>query len=143
MSVHTLIQIRRRTAGGLSGPPCTLLFLDTGASNLGPQRGDDTMAAHAYSGPVAVQEGAPPPATGASRPAVQGAIDATHAHSHDDDAPAPEKDEDDEGALWDTASIYEEILDEVEAFEYSGNGASDHVCTAARFEPCVDPVAQV
>jgi NAD+-dependent protein deacetylase SIR2 len=106
------------------------------------QRGDDTMAAHAYSGPVAVQEGAPPPAVGASRPAAEGATDAAHGHAPDSDAPAPEKDEDDEGAMWDTASIYEEILDEVEAFEYSGNGTSGRL-RATHCSLCANTAAQV
>lgn len=42
-----------------------------------------------------------------------------------DDAPAGPKGEDDdddvEGAVWETASLFEEILDDVAAFEYSGS----------------------
>jgi NAD-dependent histone deacetylase SIR2 len=82
--------------------------------------GDDIMAAPPYSGPVAVPD-AVPLAMGASRPPAEGAP-----------APKKEKSEDegegegegagDEGAAWDTVSLYEEILDEVEAFEYSANG---------------------
>lgn len=81
------------------------------------------MAAHAYSGPVAVQEAAPPAAMGATRAPQERATEA--ASVKDEDAPPTDKDEDDEGGAWDAASLYEEILDEVEAFEYSGNGASD------------------
>jgi NAD-dependent histone deacetylase SIR2 len=80
------------------------------------------MAAHAYSGPAAVLEGLPP-AVGASRTVGDGANEVPSAD--DADAPAPDDDDDDdddEGGVWDTASLYEEILDEVEAFEYSGNG---------------------
>jgi len=65
------------------------------------------------SGPVSVavaaQEPAPPPAMAAPEPARQ-------------DATAPEKEEDDDGGAWETASLYEEILDEVDAFDYSDNG---------------------
>jgi NAD-dependent histone deacetylase SIR2 len=93
--------------------------------------GDDTMAAHAYSGPVAVQEAPPPPAVSASRSAGEGAIAVPAAD--DADAPAPDNDDDDDdddGGVWDTASLYEEILDEVEAFEYSGNGEPARPCAA-------------
>lgn len=81
------------------------------------------MAAHAYSGPVAVQEAAPPPAMGATRAPQERAAETTS--GKDEDAPPTDKDEDDEGGAWDTASLYEEILDEVEAFEYSGNSRLD------------------
>jgi NAD-dependent histone deacetylase SIR2 len=83
--------------------------------------GDDTMAAHASSGPVAVHEGAPR-AVGEKAPEVAPV---------DDDAPAPDNDDDEDddgGGVWDSASLYEEILDEVEAFEYAGNGID--TCTA-------------
>lgn len=86
-------------------------------------RGDDNMAAHAYSGPVAVQEAVPPPAMGASRSAGEGATEAAKLEVQDENTPAADKDEDNDDGVWDTASLYEEILDEVEAFEYSGNGA--------------------
>jgi NAD-dependent histone deacetylase SIR2 len=89
------------------------------------------MAAHAYSGPVAVQEAPPPPAVSASRSAGEGAIAVPAAD--DADAPAPDDeddDDDDDGGVWDTASLYEEILDEVEAFEYSGNGEPARPCAA-------------
>jgi hypothetical protein len=80
------------------------------------------MAAHAaYSGPVAVLEG-PPPAVGATRSAAEGANEVPSADDADAPAPDDDDDDDDEGGVWDTASLYEEILDEVEAFEYSGNG---------------------
>jgi NAD-dependent histone deacetylase SIR2 len=87
-------------------------------------RGDDNMAAHAYSGPVAVQEAAAPPAMGAGRSVGEGATDTAKLEVKDADAPAADKDEDDEDGVWDTASLYEEILDEVEAFEYSGDGGT-------------------
>jgi NAD-dependent histone deacetylase SIR2 len=89
--------------------------------------GDDIMAAPPYPGPVAVQE-AVPLAMGASRPPAEGAPKVAKVTATGERAPAPEKDEDedegegDEGAAWDTVSLYEEILDEVEAFEYSANG---------------------
>jgi NAD-dependent histone deacetylase SIR2 len=67
---------------------------------------------------VAQQEAVPlsaqPAAGGASKP-------------KDEDAPAPEQDEED-GGVWDSASLYEEILDEVEAFEYSTDGESGLRC---------------
>jgi NAD-dependent histone deacetylase SIR2 len=85
------------------------------------------MAAPPYSGSVAASD-AVPLAVGASRPPAEGAP----AVAKGQEAHAPkketEKDEDegegegDEGAAWDTVSLYEEILDEVEAFEYSANG---------------------
>ncbi|KAF1944537.1 SIR2-domain-containing protein [Clathrospora elynae] len=46
----------------------------------------------------------------------------------DEDVPATDQDDEDGGA-WDSASLYEEILDEVEAFEYSSDGID--MCTAA------------
>jgi len=46
----------------------------------------------------------------------------------DEHAPAAGDDDDDDGGMWDSASLYEEILDEVEAFEYSSDGVD--VCTA-------------
>jgi NAD-dependent histone deacetylase SIR2 len=52
---------------------------------------------------------------------------ATTIRATDEFVPAPGKDDDDdddEGGAWDTASLYEELLDEVEAFEYSANGES-------------------
>ncbi|KAF1841188.1 SIR2-domain-containing protein [Cucurbitaria berberidis CBS 394.84] len=76
------------------------------------------MAAHPNTGPVVVHEAVAPPAAAESR-----AVD-------DEDAPAPDQDEDeqDNGDMWDSASLYEEILDEVEAFEYSNDGME--TCTA-------------
>lgn len=77
------------------------------------------MAAHASEGPVAAYESAPPPATLVkAEPAAGGATKAK-----EEDAPAPDQDEED-GGVWDSASLYEEILDEVEAFEYSSDGES-------------------
>jgi NAD-dependent histone deacetylase SIR2 len=96
-------------------------------------RGDDNMAAHAYSGPVAVQEAAPAPAMGASRSVGDGATEAANMEVKDEDAPGADKDEDDEDGVWDTASLYEEILDEVEAFEYSGNGGTSGQLCATRY----------
>jgi NAD-dependent histone deacetylase SIR2 len=68
----------------------------------------------ASEGPVA-QEAYP---RGKAEPVSESAI-----KPKDEDAPAPEQDED-EGGVWDSASLYEEILDEVEAFEYSSDGES-------------------
>ncbi len=48
--------------------------------------------------------------------------------------PAPADDDDEDGtAAWDTVSLYEEILDEVEAFEYSSDGEwhLSRACSAA------------
>jgi len=79
------------------------------------------MAAHPSEGPVVAQQPAPPPTAGIK--AEPGAGGATK--SRDEDAPAPAPDQDDEdGGAWDQASLYEEILDEVEAFEYSDDGES-------------------
>ncbi|CAO2650791.1 Nn.00g020830.m01.CDS01 [Neocucurbitaria sp. VM-36] len=76
------------------------------------------MAAHPDEGPVVVQEAAPLPALGVkAEPAVDSRAD-------DKD----EQNEDDEGDVWESASLYEEILDEVEAFEYSNDGLE--TCTA-------------
>jgi NAD-dependent histone deacetylase SIR2 len=76
------------------------------------------MAAHASEAPIVAGEAVPPPALGvkAEAAAADGATKAK-----DDDAPAPDQDDDD-GGVWDSASLYEEILDEVEAFEYSSDG---------------------
>lgn len=83
------------------------------------------MAAHAHSGPVAVQDAVPRPVVGAGYAAAERATEAAKREVVDEDAPAADKDDDDDdGGIWDTASLYEEILDEVEAFEYSGNGLS-------------------
>jgi NAD-dependent histone deacetylase SIR2 len=81
------------------------------------------MAAHPSEGPALAQHPAPPPA-GAIK-ADPGAGGANKPRN--EDAPAPEQDDDDGGA-WDQASLYEEILDEVEAFEYSDDGESGLVC---------------
>lgn len=86
------------------------------------------MAAHAYSGPVAVHDAAPLPVMGAERTAAEGVSATANLEAKDEDANAADKDnddddDDDDGAVWDTASLYEEILDEVSAFEYSANGA--------------------
>jgi NAD-dependent histone deacetylase SIR2 len=83
------------------------------------------MAAHPSEGPAVAQHSAPPPAAGIK--AEPGAGGATK--SKDEDAPAPEHDDEDGGA-WDQASLYEEILDEVEAFEYSDDGESGLVCAS-------------
>lgn len=77
------------------------------------------MAAHASEGPVAAQDSVPPPApAGKAEPTAGGAT-----KPKEEDAPAPEHDDED-GGVWDSASLYEEILDEVEAFEYSSDGES-------------------
>jgi NAD-dependent histone deacetylase SIR2 len=66
---------------------------------------------------MAMQEAVPPPGLSLkAQPATAGAI-----KPREEDAPAPEQEEEDGGA-WDSASLYEEILDEVEAFEYSDDG---------------------
>lgn len=71
-----------------------------------------------------VQDAAPPPAMGTKvEPVADGALEA-----RPEDEGAPEKDDEDDGGAWDTASLYEEILDEVEAFEYSTNGSSRLQC---------------
>lgn len=44
--------------------------------------------------------------------------DAAH-HKPDRGNPNDDDDDDDEGAVWETASLFEEILDDVAAFEYS------------------------
>lgn len=85
------------------------------------------MAAHAHEAPVAMHAPVPPPAL-AVKPeaAAESSVDA----GGDDDAPAPEHDEQENGDVWDSASLYEEILDEVEAFEYSTDGECGlHCCT--------------
>ena len=51
-----------------------------------------------------------------------------------DDAPATTKDDDDEeveGAVWETASLFEEILDDVAAFEYSSHSRCNCLTTMA------------
>lgn len=70
-----------------------------------------------------MQDAAPPSAVAArGEHAPDGAPEATDA-GDEHDAPAQEdSDDEDEGGVWETASLYEEILDEVEAFEYSDNG---------------------
>ena len=81
------------------------------------------MAAHASEAPVAAHESAAPPAVGVKAESTAGG--ATKAK--DDHAPATGDDDDDgdgDGGMWDSASLYEEILDEVEAFEYSSDGES-------------------
>ncbi|ORY07786.1 DHS-like NAD/FAD-binding domain-containing protein [Clohesyomyces aquaticus] len=75
-----------------------------------------------YSGPVMVQDMAPAPVGDlAAEPMGESAYDATKANN----ASAPRADADDE--QWESVSLYEEILDEVEAFEYSTEGGD--VCT--------------
>lgn len=73
------------------------------------------MAAPPYPGPVVVN--AEPAAEGALEPAKAKGDDAS---AHDDDH--------DDGAMWETASLFEEILDEAEAFEYSANGGLGPAC---------------
>ena len=54
--------------------------------------------------------------------AVGGARSAREADGVGDDAPTRDDDDDEvEGAVWETASLFEEILDDVAAFEYSGS----------------------
>jgi NAD-dependent histone deacetylase SIR2 len=78
--------------------------------------GDFTMAA---------QEAVPSPALSVKAQPAAGC--ATKLKTKDEDTPAPEHDED-EGGVWDSASLYEEILDEVEAFEYSTDGECGLQC---------------
>lgn len=89
------------------------------------------MMAAPYEGPVAAQEAAPPPAA-MGAPADGASEGARPTNGHDAAAPEPDKDEDDDGGAWDAASLYEEILDEVEAFEYSANGESGVMCAPLR-----------
>lgn len=51
-----------------------------------------------------------------------------------DDAPAIKDDDDDEaeGAVWETASLLEEILDDVAAFEYSSHSRRISLTTMSR-----------
>ncbi|KAF2255607.1 SIR2-domain-containing protein [Trematosphaeria pertusa] len=81
------------------------------------------MAAYAHNGPVMVQEAVPAPVVDlTAEPAVQSAYDGkpkTNGASVEHDA--------DDGDAWETASLLEEILDEVDAFEYSDG---EHICTA-------------
>ena len=66
------------------------------------------MAAHAAEGPVAVQDSVPPPAAAGKAELTAGGA----AKPKQDDAPAPAPDhDDDDGGVWDSASLYEEILD--------------------------------
>ena len=86
------------------------------------------MAAYAAEGPVAVQDSVPPPAAAGKAELTAGG--APKPKEEDAPAPAPEHDDED-GGVWDSASLYEEILDEVEAFEYSNDGKSDPACSLA------------
>jgi NAD-dependent histone deacetylase SIR2 len=68
---------------------------------------------------MAMQEAVPAPGLSAkAQPATGGAM-----KPKDEDAPAPSQEGD--GGVWDSASLYEEILDEVEAFDYSSDGELD------------------
>jgi NAD-dependent histone deacetylase SIR2 len=79
------------------------------------------MAAHAYEGPVAVHEAVAPPTLSVKVAPAAGVAPVAEAKRTEEDTPAPEQDEE-EGGVWDSASLYEEILDDVEAFEYSADG---------------------
>ncbi|KAF1831513.1 SIR2-domain-containing protein [Decorospora gaudefroyi] len=90
------------------------------------------MAAHAAEGPAVAQEAVPRPALGVKAEPAGGATQPS-----DQDAPTAGQDDEDgdsngdgdgDGGLWDSASLYEEILDEVEAFEYASDGID--MCTA-------------
>lgn len=78
------------------------------------------MAAHPTEGPAVVQEAArapaPKPALGVKAEVKTAAK--PEARGDDQD----EHDDDEQGDVWESASLYEEILDEVEAFEYSNDG---------------------
>ncbi|KAJ4367269.1 NAD-dependent histone deacetylase sir2 [Neocucurbitaria cava] len=84
------------------------------------------MAAHPDEGPAVVQEAArapaPKPALGVKAEVKTAAK--PEARGDDQD----EHDDDEQGDVWESASLYEEILDEVEAFEYSNDGLE--TCTA-------------
>lgn len=86
------------------------------------------MAAHAYQGPVAVHEAVAPPALSAkvapvAVPAPASAqVPAQASRRKEEDISNADQD-DEEGGVWDSASLYEEILDDVEAFEYSSDSA--------------------
>lgn len=67
-----------------------------------------------------VQDAVPAPSV--AEPVRDSAYDATKASNGS--APAAPKDEADDGDDWESASLYEEILDEAEAFEYSTDGES-------------------
>ncbi|KAH9865821.1 hypothetical protein J1614_009408 [Plenodomus biglobosus] len=100
------------------------------------------MAVHAPEGYVGAHEARPPsaqgvkPGGGAGGAAAEASVhrdDAAAAHVPAPPTPTPADDGDDDndnddGGLWDSASLYEEILDEVEAFEYSADGTE--TCTA-------------
>ncbi|KAL1654569.1 NAD-dependent histone deacetylase sir2 [Didymella pomorum] len=60
--------------------------------------------------------------------AVGGAGSAQQADGVGDDAPTNDDDDEVEGAVWETASLFEEILDDVAAFEYSGSNTD--TCSA-------------
>jgi NAD-dependent histone deacetylase SIR2 len=82
-----------------------------------------TMAAQAHSAAPALDH--QPTAVAAHTeaepaPGAAAVHDHAHAHDHDDDP-------DDDGAVWETASLFEDILDDVAAFEYSTNMET---CTA-------------
>ena len=94
---------------------------------------DNAMAAHAYRGPVVVQEAEPPPLLDTRlTPAAEGATATDSAKEEHTVTPADEGRQDredpnehedpEDGSVWETVSLFEEILDEVEAFEYSGDG---------------------
>ncbi|KAF3053080.1 NAD-dependent histone deacetylase sir2 [Didymella keratinophila] len=73
------------------------------------------MAAQAHTAAGAVSE------VPATTEAAGGAGSAHQADGAGDDAPTNDDDDEVEGAVWETASLFEEILDDVAAFEYSGS----------------------
>ena len=80
------------------------------------------MAAQAHAGAGAVQEGVALVEKGVKAEASVGGAMGTSAQEADEDAAANKDDDDDlDGAVWETASLFEEILDDVAAFEYSSN----------------------
>ncbi|KAF2869682.1 DHS-like NAD/FAD-binding domain-containing protein [Massariosphaeria phaeospora] len=90
------------------------------------------MAASSYSGPVMVQEAAPPPAVDAAiNPTGESAYEAATAKTSHMSA-EPEKD-DDEAEEWESTSLYEEILDEAGGFDYSTDGKDACTADEARF----------
>lgn len=88
------------------------------------------MASAGYSGPVMVQDKPAPLVTDlAAAPAEERAPNATSQPKKTTMSTGAPKSSPDDNNDWDSASLYEEILDEVDAFEYSQDVGSD-TCTA-------------
>lgn len=75
------------------------------------------MATTSFSSPVLVQEKAAPPIIDlTAEPVQQTALNTRKQRT----ASAPQKVEEEPDDNWDSTSMYEEILDEEEAYEYAG-----------------------